>query len=110
MLPPGPQRWTLLEQIQQLWSIFQHNYFRNCTIFHTVGQTFVSCVVEVFRLGLEPLCDTHLHLSVILKTLTLTEQEIIELKEKMEITGREVRAIGWMVIKHLPAELLQEMC
>ena len=28
----------------------------------------------------------------------------------MEITGREVRAIGWMFIKHLPAELLQELC
>ena len=25
----------------------------------------------------------------------------------MEINGREVRAIGWMIIKHLPAELLQ---
>ena len=30
-------------------------------------------------------------------------------KEKMEITGRDVRALGW-VIKQLPAELLQEMC
>ena len=28
----------------------------------------------------------------------------------MEITGCEVRAIGWMMIKHLPAELLQGMC
>ena len=28
----------------------------------------------------------------------------------MDITGREVRAIGWMMIEHLPAELLQEMC
>ena len=27
----------------------------------------------------------------------------------MEINGREVRAIGWMMIKHLPAEHLQEM-
>ena len=27
----------------------------------------------------------------------------------MEITGREVWAIGWMVIKRLPAELLQEI-
>jgi hypothetical protein len=27
----------------------------------------------------------------------------------MEITGSEVRAVGWM-IKHLPAELLQETC
>ena len=41
-------------------------------ICHTVGPTFVSCVIEVCRLGLQPLCDTHLRLSVILKTLTLT--------------------------------------
>ena len=38
-------------------------------------QLLYPCVVEVCRLGLEPLCDIHLHLSVILKTLTLTEQE-----------------------------------
>ena len=40
-------------------------------------------VVEVCRLGLEPLCDTRLRLSVILKTLTLTEQEFIEVSEKL---------------------------
>jgi hypothetical protein len=29
----------------------------------------------------------------------------------MKITGSEVRAVGWMMmIKHLPAELLQETC
>ena len=67
------------------------------------------CVLEVCRLGLEPLCDTHLHLSVILKTLMLTGQEFLEVKDNMEITGHEVRTIGWM-IKHLPPELLQEMC
>ena len=38
----------------------------------TVGPTFVSCVVEVSLLELEPLCHTHLRLSVIVKTLTLT--------------------------------------
>ena len=31
------------------------------------------------------------------------------MEEKMEITGCEVQAIGWM-IEHLPAEILQEMC
>ena len=35
-------------------------------------------VVQVCRLGLEPLCDTHLRLSVILKTLTLTGQEFLD--------------------------------
>ena len=42
------------------------------------NQRLYHCVVEVCRLGLEPLCDTHLRLCVILKTLTLTEQEILE--------------------------------
>ena len=31
------------------------------------------------------------------------------MQEKIEITGLEVRSIGWMMIKHLPAELLQEI-
>jgi hypothetical protein len=57
----------------------------------------------------KPLFDNHLCLSVILKTLTLTGQEFLEVQEKMEITGSEVRAVGWM-IKQLPAELLQESC
>ena len=35
-------------------------------------------VIEICRLGLEPLCDTHLRLSVIVKTTTLTEQEFLE--------------------------------
>ena len=73
-----------------------------------MGPTFVSCVIEVCRLKLEPLCDTHLRLYVILKTLTLTVQEFPEVQEKTTITGHEIRVIGWM-IKHLPAELLQEM-
>ena len=67
------------------------------------------CFIEVCRLGLEPLCDTHLSLSVILKTPILTGHEFLEVYEKMEITWYEARAIGWM-IKHIPAELLQEMC
>ena len=33
-------------------------------------QLVYPCVVEVCRLGLEPLCDTHIHLSVILRTMT----------------------------------------
>jgi hypothetical protein len=43
-------------------------------------QLLNTCVVEVCRLGLEPLCDNHLRLSVILKmlTLTLTGQEFLE--------------------------------
>jgi hypothetical protein len=55
-------------------------------IFATGIETFVIpwdqhlniCVVEVCRLGLEPLCDNHLHLFVILKTLILTLQEFLE--------------------------------
>ena len=27
----------------------------------------------------------------------------------MEITGREVQSVGWMLIKHLSAELLQDV-
>ena len=42
-------------------------------------QHFYPCVVEVSRLGLEPLYNTHFHLSVILKTLTLTGQEFLEM-------------------------------
>jgi hypothetical protein len=49
-------------------------------IFATRIETFVilwdqllnTCVVEVCRLGLEPLCDNHLHRSLKLKTLMLT--------------------------------------
>ena len=41
-------------------------------------QLLYPCVVAVCRLGLEPLCDTHLRLSVILKTFTLTGQEFLE--------------------------------
>jgi hypothetical protein len=52
-------------------------------IFATGIETFVipwdqllnTCVVDVCRLGLEPLCDNHIRLSVILKTLMLTGQE-----------------------------------
>ena len=40
-------------------------------------QLLYPCVVEVCRLGLEPLCDSHLRLSVILKTLKLIEQEFL---------------------------------
>jgi hypothetical protein len=55
-------------------------------IFATAIETFVipwdqllnTCVVEVCRLGLEPLYDNHLHLSVILKTLMRTGQEFLE--------------------------------
>jgi hypothetical protein len=39
-------------------------------------QLLNTCVVEVCHLGLEPLCDNHLCLSVILRTLTLTGQEM----------------------------------
>ena len=41
-------------------------------------QFMYPCVVDVCRLGLKPLCDTHVRLSVILKTLTLTGQEYLE--------------------------------
>jgi hypothetical protein len=41
-------------------------------------QLLNTCVVQVCRLGLEPLCDNHLCLSVILKTLTLTGQKFLE--------------------------------
>ena len=74
-----------------------------------MDQLLYPCVVEVCRLGLEPLCDTCLRLSVILKTLRLTGQEFLLVLEKMEITGREVPTIGWMMIKHIPGELLQKM-
>jgi hypothetical protein len=40
-------------------------------------QLLNTCVIEVCRLGLEPLCDNHLRLSVILKMLTLTGQEFL---------------------------------
>ena len=53
-------------------------------------------------------CDTHLRLSVILKTLTLTGQEFLEVLETMEITGREVRAIGWMMMKTPPCRTTAE--
>ena len=48
------------------------------TIFLPWNQRLYPCVVEVCRLGLEPLCDTHLRLSVILKKLTLAGQEFLE--------------------------------
>ena len=42
-------------------------------------QRMYPCVVEVCRLGLDPLCDIHLRLSVILKTLMLTGPEFLEI-------------------------------
>ena len=56
-------------------------------IFTSGTETFVipwnellySCAVEMCRLGLELLCDTHLRLFVNLKTQTLTGQEFLEL-------------------------------
>ena len=81
----------------------------NWDIFHTVGPNFVSCVAEVCRLGLEslwhsspPLCHS--------EDADADRKKFLEAYEKMEITGSEVLAKGWMMIKHLPAELLQEMC
>jgi hypothetical protein len=41
-------------------------------------QLLNTCVVEVCCLGLEPLCENHLCLSVILKTLLLTGQKFLE--------------------------------
>jgi hypothetical protein len=38
-------------------AFFQHIRHRNWNICHTVGPTSVYCVVEVWRLGLEPLCS-----------------------------------------------------
>ena len=50
------------------------------TIVLPCDQLLYPVTLEVCRLGLEPLCDTHLRLSVILKTLTLTGQEFLEVK------------------------------
>ena len=57
------------------------------------NQHLYLCVVEVCRLGLEPLCDTHLRLSVILKTFSLTGQELLE--EKVEILEASSGLWGW---------------
>ena len=46
------------------WVIFEHVQLRNWDISHMVELTLVSCVVEICRLGLEPVCDTNLRLSV----------------------------------------------
>ena len=48
------------------------------TLFIPWDQLLCPCVLEICRLGLEPLRDTHLRLSVILKTLTLTGKEFLE--------------------------------
>ena len=45
------------------WAIFQHIHLHDWGISHTVRSTFVSSVVEVCRLRLEPMCDIHLRLS-----------------------------------------------
>ena len=66
-------------------------------------QLLYPCVVEVCRLGLEPLYDTYLcHIEN-------ADADRREKVRKLEMAGREVWHIGWM-IKHLPAEVLQEMC
>ena len=44
----------------------------------SMDKLLYPCVVEVCRLGLEPPCDIHLRLPVILKVLTLTGQEFLE--------------------------------
>ena len=97
-----------LEQIRVL-RYFQHSHLRNWDICHTVGSTFVSCVVEVFRLDWNHR-DTHLLLSF-WKRWRWSDRNFWGVKKKkMKITGHEVRAIRWMMINYLPAELLQEMC
>ena len=61
-----------IEQIQVLgyFSTYSPPELRHLS-YH--GTYFVSLFVVVCRLGLETQCDTHLRLSVILKTLTLTQ-------------------------------------
>ena len=65
------------------------------------GINFCILCRRSLRLGLEPLCDPHLRLSVTLKTPT--GQEFLGVEQKMEITVRKVRDV-WSMIKHIPAE------
>ena len=67
-----------MEQIQQVLILFSANSPPKLRHLSYSGTKLYPCVVEVSRLGLEPLCDTQLRLSVILKTLTLTGQEFLE--------------------------------
>ena len=87
MLPLAPQRWTetkLIDLIERFIGADTASVKQFFNIFTSGIETFViswdqllyPCDVEVCRLGLEQLCDTHLHLSVILKTLT--GQEFLE--------------------------------
>ena len=55
-----------------------------------------------------PHCDTHLRLCHSEQADT-DRIELLKLYEKVEITGSEMQAVGWMT-KHLPDELLQQMC
>ena len=91
------------------WVTFQHIHLRNWDICLPVWTIFVSCIVEICRLELEPLW----HSSPTLCHSGNAEADRTGISwgvRKMEITESEVRTIGWMMIKHLPAELLQEMC
>ena len=69
---------------------------------------FDSYVVEVCRLVLQPLYDTHHRLPIILKMLKLAGLEFLAVRKDRNHWSN-VRAIEWMMIKHLPAELLPEM-
>ena len=108
---------TVISRIHCSWNIstehvhkvsFPGANYRNKTQFngkiYTVEPTVYPCVVELCRLGMKPLCDIHLCLSIILKMLILNRQEFLEMQEKIKIPGHKVQAIEWMV-KHLPAEL-----
>ena len=65
---------TDIASVQSFFNIFTSGIE---TLVIPWDQHLYPCVLEVCRLGLDPLCDIHLRLSVILNALTLTGQEFL---------------------------------
>ena len=90
-----------MEQIQQVLNYFS-TYFTSGieTFVIPWDQLLYPCVIEVCHLGLEPLCDTHLCLSVILKTLMLTGQKFLEVTPStlLCVLVSAVLACTWRII------------
>ena len=97
--PGEPPMEHLLEQIQNMLSYFQNIHLWNWDICYIVWPTFVSCVIEACRLGLEPLW--HSSTPLCHSELADTDQTGISWDVRKDGVGQvaqEARrwATGWM--------------
>ena len=119
MRPQNKFPWGRLHKQNPINGKIHWNRYSKCWAFFNIfifrfekfayrGPTFVPCVLEVCRLGLEPLW----HSSPPLCHSENTESEQIGISSGVRKDGNHWArgpGIGWMMNKHLPAKLLQEI-